>query len=328
MPLSEKQAIVRLWRTGHMANPLYPDTHNLGGPSMTDYADAKPPKDLAKLTLDHPIVKQAIASYQDFMSYHGDMFSLKHHDRPMQHDGDVGPATKELLAIERCAVPDYTLDPLPAVGTGNWPRCHNVGNFHAATFYVNRKTMPAFLVPIWDRVIANVKKAYAEVGLKLIETDDGNSHNTSMTWVRPDGGWIGLAIVGRNLKCSDKIWQRYDQNYKGGSSTEAIVNQQSSLKQHEWGHNVGLGHSRGGVMNSSIINGLPQGTWKNDPSESQLKKWYGGEPVPGGNPLPPDVPVPPTGGGDDIPRVSLSVTVPPGFKPGTYNLVGTRFEGV
>jgi hypothetical protein len=99
-----------------------------------------------------------------------------------------------------------------------------------------------------------------------------------------------------------------------------------TLIKHELGHNSGLGHSRGGVMNPSIINGLPV-SWKNDPSESQLRKWYGGEPVPGGNPLPPDTPQPPTGGGD-IPRVSLTVTVPEGFKPGTYNLVGTRFEGV
>ena len=41
--------------------------------------------------------------------------------------------------------------------------------------------------------------------------------------------------------------------------------------------------------------------------------------IPGGDPEPP-TPEPPTGGGD-IPRVSLSVTVPEGFKPGTYQLV-------
>ena len=317
--LTDKQIIEQAWRTGQFANPKYPDAHNIGGPSMADFATAKPPKELAKLTLNDSIVRQAIASYQGMMAIDGDRLAMEHHARPMIHDGDVGPATRDLFEVARCAVPDYSLDAEPAVGTGNWSRCHGVGNFHRSHIYIDRSTMPAFLVPIWEQVWANVLRSSREIGCDLVLVDDPRNCNSKWSWT-PLGGPIGLAIVGRNLKCDDSIWARYEPKYQGGSTTESRTNQQSSLCQHEDGHNKGLPHTRGGIMNPSIINGLPMGTWKNDPSEPVLKRLYGGEPVPGGNPLPPDVPQPPTGGGD-IPRVSLSVTVPEGFKPGTYQLV-------
>jgi hypothetical protein len=315
MAITEQEAIQRLWDLGHFANPAKADTFNVEE------------KDLGKLRLEDEVVRQAIASYQDFMAIDGDRLSLDHHGRPMIHDGDVGPATKDLLEIERCGNPDYYREPLPAVGTGGWARCHDIGNFHAAKVKLIPSGMPSWMTQqvfrerIWPQVVA----AYDEIGLHWILVDSGFS-NTTLEFVSRSSGWIGLAIVGRGQGCNDEIWSRYLATYTGGSSLESKIQQWVTLIKHELGHNSGLGHSRGGVMNPSIINGLPV-SWKNDPSESQLRKWYGGEPVPGGNPLPPDTPQPPTGGGD-IPRVSLTVTVPEGFKPGTYNLVGTRFEGV
>ena len=163
------------------------------------------------------------------------------------------------------------------------------------------------------------RSAYAAIGLEIFETKDAQSHNTSMTWTRL-GGPIGLAIVGSRQSCNSKIWQRYEPNYSGGSTDPARVNQWSSLTVHEWGHNVGMGHTPNSIMNPSIINGLPVGeiAWDRDPARPQLVRLYGGERIP--TSIPPDVPGPPTGTGN-IPRVSLSVTVPEGFKPGTYQLV-------
>jgi hypothetical protein len=282
MALSEREAIQRLWDYGHFANPAKPNTHGVQS------------ADLDKLSLSDPVVKHAVQSYQDFNALDGDRISLGHHARPMVHDGEVGPATLELLSAARCAVPDYSRNPLPAVGTGGWARCHGIGNYHAATVYIDKSTMPGFLAPVWDQVWSNVVKAYEEIGLRFIATDDSRTHNTSLTWVRPNGGWIGLAIVGRGQSCGSKIWSRYDQNYRGGSSAAGVTQQWTSLVKHELGHNCGLEHSRGGVMNPSIVNGLPV-SWDGDPSESLLRRWFGGEPVPGSDPEPGPGPVPPAG---------------------------------
>lgn len=309
MPLTEQEAIQKLWDLGHFANPSKPNTYNV------DEAD------LGKLKIDDPIVKEAVQSYQDFMAVPFDRLSNFFHQRPGYHDGETGPATQALFETARCAVPDYRREPLPAVGTGNWARCHGIGNFHAATAYINKGTMPAFLRPLWDRVWANVVASYKALGLQWIETDNAQQHNTSLTWVRPDGGWIGLAIIGRGQSCGGKIWSRYDQNYKGGSSEAAIIQQWTSLVKHELGHNCGLEHSRGGVMNPSIIGGLPV-SWKGDPSEPTLNKWFGGEPIPGGDPDPGPGPDPdPIPGPTGRPSARLSVTIPAGVKPGTYDLI-------
>lgn len=285
--MDTQEAIRRLWDYGHFANPAKPDTFNVKE------------TDLQTLRINDPVVKQAIQSYQDFNAIEGDRIALDHHARPLIHDGELGPATVELLQASRCAVPDYRRDPLPAVGTGGWARCHGIGNFHAATVYINRSTMPSFLAPLWDQVWANVVRSYEEIGLRFIATDNSSTHNTSITWVRPSGGWIGLAIVGRGQSCGSKIWSRYDQNYRGGSASSSIITQWTTLVKHELGHNCGLEHSRGGVMNPSIVNGLPV-SWRNDPSESLLKRWFGGEPIPRDEPDPepdPDDPVPP---GSDV----------------------------
>jgi len=83
-------------------------------------------------------------------------FVVQAHNRIPIFDGLEGPAVKDLLNLERCWVPDYA-PPLgidfkfpddphleevckqmqadleqPAVGTGNWARCHGIGEFHSA----------------------------------------------------------------------------------------------------------------------------------------------------------------------------------------------------
>ena len=305
--MTEQEAIRRLWDFGHFANPGKPNAWNIEE------------DDLPALKFSDPEVKDAVASYQDFLGDQFDAFAFDHHARVGIVDGEVGPATQDLLKMERCAVPDYLREPLPAVGTGGWARCHGVGNFHRATVYINHGQMPGFLKPVWPKVWANTVASYRELGLDFVETQDASQHNTSLSFVGSSSGWIGLAIVGRNQSCGSKIWARFLATYRGGSSEASITTQWTSLIKHELGHNTGLGHSRGGVMNPSIVNGLPV-SWKGDPSETLLRRWFGGEPIPGGNPDPPEPPPPPSGGGS-APRVSLSVTVPEGFKPGTYDLV-------
>lgn len=294
--LDPQAAIRRLAVTGHFGNPSFPDTFdvNLGGfdPDVEPgQADGDDPGDLDNLTLDHPIVKQAVASYQGFMIEQLDPIALHHHMRAAVIDGEVGVATAEVLQMQRCMNPDYRRSPLEAVGTGNWKRCHGIGNFHAATVQFRPSGRPAWMTDevfkqrIWPQVV----RSYEEIGLRFILSGDTQA-NTSLSFVGSTTGWIGLAIVGRGVTCGQVIWSRYLASYTGGSSLESRIQQWITLFKHELGHNCGLDHSRGGVMNPSIVNGLPV-SWRGDPSETLLKQWYGGEPVPG-SPAPPDQPGP------------------------------------
>lgn len=196
----------------------------------------------------------------------------------------------------------------PAIGVGNWKGCHGIGNFHCAIVKVNQAGLPSFLKPVFLEVLKRVQQAYAEVGLLFrftsLEGQDlltgenvGSQSNTNMSFVSSSDGWIGLAILGNNQGCQDTIWCKFLNTYQGGNSAEAIITQWVTLIKHELGHNCGRNHTNGGVMNPSLVNGLPTLWVPGDPSTSWLKAQFGGVPVPipgggggSGNPNPPKPP--------------------------------------
>lgn len=269
MALSEQQIIGKLKQYGHLESPF-------GQPSQLWPSTAE-------LTLESAEVLAAVASFQAFNASSLEPLVSKHHPERQSAavipDGIVGPATEELFETARCDVPDFAF-PEPLVGQGNWKRCWGVGEFHRCKVKVNHGQVPAFLKPHWGEVKARVKAAYSEVGLDFVFEDELTNYNTSISFVKPDGGWIGLAIVGSGLGCSDTIWARFDRNYQ----PQNIITEWTTLLAHELGHNAGLSHSSGGKMNSYILKGLPV-SWKNDPSWPLLKSRFGGVPVPGSVPM-------------------------------------------
>lgn len=231
--------------------------------------------DLPKLHLAHRLVIDAARSYQQFMAADFQPLVAKHHGRHPTYDGDVGPATQELFEIQRCAVPDFAFD--EATGSGSWPAGCNQKwpQNHTVTINWGNTPVPGFLQPVFDQVWKNTVSAYAEIGLLLLREDGNKDANIQASFVQPDGGWIGLAIVGRGQRCNTEMWCRYDKNYRPNN----LLSEWTSLVKHELGHNMGLSHSQGGVMNPSIVRGLPI-SWKGDPSEPILNRWFGGDPVP------------------------------------------------
>ena len=191
---------------------------------------------------------------------------------------DMPEGTIEEIAL--CGVPELAqVGDRPLIGGGNWPGCHGVGDFHSATVAFAMASCPAHVRPHMDEIWRRVVEAYREIGLLLVRDDNNPRPNIAASWVNQSDGWIGLAIVGSGQGCSDSIWCRYLSSYRGGSSDEEIVNQWTTLILHEIGHNCGLSHSSGGVMNPTLIPGLPA-SWIGDPSERTLRRWYGGVPVP------------------------------------------------
>jgi hypothetical protein len=241
----------------------------------------------ASTGLDVSGVQRAIASYQDFNMAALEPLCQCHHSRPPQANGEIGPATRELFKSRICGCPDYGEKVLPVVGKGSWKECHGIGKYHAATVYIDESGMPGFLKPLFDEIWGRVVRSYEDIGLRWIRTTKRDA-NIDFRFVNRGAGWIGLAIVGQGQSCGSQIWCKY----VSGWHPSNVVPAWTELIQHELGHNCGLQHSRGGKMNASlIIGGDP--TWRGDPSESILKRLYGGVPIPA--PEPPVPPGPPPG---------------------------------
>ena len=287
--MTDREIIQLLMDTGHLCHPF----GKYVGEVPKEYASETP--------LSDPRFERALASYQDFMSECLDPLCITHHGRSARADGISGPATRELLELPRCGCPDYgeevhAADVSAAVGTGSWKRCHDVGDFHAANAYIDDKYMPAFLKSVWDEVWERSAAAYAEIGLRWTRVENKSEANTIVSFERGRKSWIGLAIVGQNESCTSRIWAQFLASYNP-SDTVAMW---TELVLHELGHNASLQHSRGGIMNPSIMRGLAP-TWKGDPSESILKRYYGGEPITPPAPDPPVPPTPPSPGPKDFP---------------------------
>lgn len=299
-------AIRKCWELGHFWSPSNPEGQTLSQ------------SDLASLTVSDDVVVKALISLSKS--------SVGPDGKIREFQGPTSPEMQAILEESRCPVPDFAPPPgvvfafddpdlqqialkmqkdaQEAIGTGNWPGCNNVGNFHCAAIGVNDSGLPSFLKPLFLQVLTNVRKAYAGVGLLLkfiqngkdvlIGTPFSGQINSDMSFVPSSSGWIGLAIVGQNESCASKIWCKFLSTYKGGSTDAAIIQQWTTLIKHELGHNCGRSHTSGGVMNPSIVNGLPTEWGPEDPSTSWLKGQFGGVPVPipGGDP--PEPPNPPS----------------------------------
>jgi hypothetical protein len=219
-----------------------------------------PPGDYG--TLDDSRVQEAIAHYREFL------------DLPLI---DV----ETLFSLDRCGCPDIVPD---AVGSGSWragcPSVSEWPNNHAAIYKVNKSRMPSYLNETFEESWVLMAKAYADVGLAIVRRDTGDTYNSLVTF-EPGRGWIGLAIVGRNHTCGTRMWAKFDTRYGSSFARDRLVNQWAFLLAHELGHNCGLSHTRGGIMNPSLINGtFHADQWRrSDPAFSSHKRWYGGEPV-------------------------------------------------
>lgn len=316
----DTQAILkRLFLLGHFRNPAMPT-----GITKTEQ--------LESLSLTSAATRTALRSYQEFLPEDFDRLSNAIHGRPGIPDGDPGPATMQLLELPRCGHPDFPEGAEPATGRGSWPAgCWaEFPNHHAFGVYWDYDGMPSYLRPIIEECIDRCYAAFRDIGIAFFTSTNRQSCNTRASFTR-GRGWIGLAIVPSNPTCrTNPIWAQFDNRYQPRN----LVDQWSRLLTHEFGHNMGLHHSRGGVMNPSITSGpFTRTAWRGDPSEPTLRRWFGGDPVPDSegpqppgdpdpdppdNPDPPDPPSPP----DGTIRVSGTITVElPGQPPADYMLV-------
>lgn len=302
--MASPEAIMdRLKRTGHYDNPDMPTGVKLA--------------DLPKLTLYSEETRTAIRSFGDMMASVAEAKSIEINGRRYHNDGDFGPATEATILAERCEHPDYHVpdinlyegydqlddyDELPALGrNGNWKGCHGIGDFHAVHVKFTNSP-PAHLLRNGNLkyILEVVRAANQQIGLQMYFSgpdcpiQDGEGHaQLTATYVPRSNGWLGLAQVVTNRPCNSQHWSRYLATYLRNGSDAQIRRMWPILFLHEFGHNKGTGHTRGGIMNPGLLSLDP--TWDGDVLSSWLRTHYGGEPIPAepDKPDPPDPPRPP-----------------------------------
>jgi hypothetical protein len=281
--MSPSDKIAALWQWGHFRNPDLPDTRNVQE------------SDLTSLTLNDRVVRQAIASWQAFDAQF-EPLSQAAHARSIHPDGDVGPVTELMFDTPRCACPDYSEglhawdagEIAEATGRGHWAKCHGASDHHKAVGRCTG-TLTSQLAAAYqggrvvDAVLNLVRRGYGEIGLEWVWDWKGSipKYQTEVRFGRWSGSWIGLAQVPQpGLSCSaSPLWAQHQTSFRSGEGASTVLTWWPILMMHELGHNCSAGHTRGGIMNPSILAVPPR--WVGDTSEQLFRGLFGGKPVPG-----------------------------------------------
>lgn len=300
-----------LWRYGYPWAPsvlkIKDLTLGLDGPLQPD-GDTRPcPDSVANLADDDPLRIEMLRLAQMMMESYGDIGITMLGRSPIA-DGHDGPVTQEMIVSERCGCPDFgplRIDQniIMEVGSGPWKRCHGVGEFHAAHIRFTNSP-PAHLNTAhpsgrtcFQEALRLTRESYREIGLMLYFSGPGvgdellpkdqNVVQSNASFVSSAPGWIGLAIVGNNgMSCtSSPIWARFLQGFASSSNPTSKTHAWHLLLAHEFGHNCGLSHTSGGIMNPSL-NTAASGKWIGDVAESWMKGRFGGVAVPTPGPKP------------------------------------------
>lgn len=260
------KAIELLEQYGHFRNPQNPT-------GITA-------KDLPRLTLADTEVRVAFASYMDFMGLPLEVSAT----------GKLTPEALGAVFMPRCGCADYPVveyaypdvvgDSL--TGRGSWPAgCHpQFPGRHTFTVQVDKRGMPSYLAGVgtdpgpFEQAWQLCAAAYADMGIAFIRQDNEQA-NTLITF-QVGLGWLGLAAVPSRFSCALRVWAKFDNRYR----PSALIDQWARLLAHELGHNMGMSHFRGGIMNSTLTSGkFTERAWRGDPAESRLRTYFGATPI-------------------------------------------------
>jgi len=273
MDPAEQRIIQHAWKYGHFSNPKYPETQAIKG------------EDLDKLTLVHPLAVKAIASLQESDANLETLAQLAH-GRALAIDGEVGPATMALVELPRCGLPDHASSEYGEAGSGGWSDCDpEQDHEHEVVIKFDDRQAPAKWQGYMPEVKAAAVKISRDMGLapRYVDWDSDEPYQSSVVFKFISGGVIGYYYLPQGSGCRRVPQGALDTSY------QPDVQMASLLWIHEGlGHGVGLPHTRGGIMNPSIMR--TSVTWRGDPSEGAMRRLYGGVPI---GPDDPDDPPPP-----------------------------------
>ena len=245
----------------------------------------------------------------------------KKHNRALTVDGDVGPATVDLMRQPRCSCRDVMpIEVTQAamqwradvglatglatntrrgliLGSGSWPTpgCDeddpDRSTVHSVRIALNIQRMTLSREYL-NSAIEAAEKAGWEVGLRPRYIINGSPSEAEMDirFQRLAGSVIGWNEFPQAGTCRQTIDGRLDTGYRPGGS-RGFMWFANLLVHEQFGHGVGLSHTRGGIMNPSIVLVDPVSYKPRDPSLARMTRFFGGEDVtPSIDPPPPPPP--------------------------------------
>ena len=295
--MTPSEILVEAWKRGRTWNPDYPNLLNVDEAAVRKMSGKEPDAKLLVRSL-----QQSDANY--------DPLVMAMHQRQPNFDGEIGPATQALVTIPRCPLPDFPPPPnatfhyddpalqaavesqqRAAAYTGSyWRGCDSTRpGIHSLVIGIDIKNAPPNWMANKDKILEARRAAAAEIGVAVRFV----LNPTSMAGLQQyqifkyiAGGVIGYNYFPNSNSCGLIPSGSLDTSYDPSD-----YRLHANLGTHESeGHGFGFNHTRGGVMNPSILLVWPL-TWKGDPSWGVAKQYYGGVPI--DPPVPPLPPVPP-----------------------------------
>lgn len=283
-----------LWayQFGHAWNPAFPNGMNLDEGRI------------AGMNGSEQDAKSLIASWQS-LDANVNRLVEAYHGRELQPDGIIGPASEAVMAMRRCAMPDYAPPPqarfsydnpdlqkavesyqryAAASGRGSWPvGCDPLRkDVHSVVVGIDTSNASSFQKGIMADVLRYVEETEAEIGQSVRHVLSGAaSPQHDVKFQNIPGGVIGFAYFPQPNECQQTVTARIDNSF------DARLPVLAELLTHEYkGHSDGLEHTNGGIMNPSIGSPTSRASWKGDKHEATKRRYFGGEPIPGPGPGP------------------------------------------
>jgi hypothetical protein len=299
--MDTRDILRQAYERGRAWNPDYPDLLNLD------------PAAVAKMDGDEADAQLLLKSLQE-SDANFDLLVRQEHRREPLFDGIVGPATKTLVELPRCPLPDFPPPPgarffyenpdlqaavesmqAAAAFTGSyWRGCDPTRpDIHSLVIGIDIRRAPSNFLAHQEEILEARRACAAEIGVAVrfvINPQSTAGLQQLQVYKSIPGGVIGMNYFPSGNSCGKIPDGSMDSGYNPSD-----WRLHAGLGTHESeGHGLGFNHTPGGIMNPSILLTWPL-TWKGDPSWRVAERYYGGQPIPPTTPGPGPDPQPPPG---------------------------------